>query len=634
VLVSVLGLGASALGDRAANQVRDDLRRGGHDLQSGLGLLLAAGSDADLTDQAGLRFQSARTHFHSVAALARTAGWMRSGVGLEEVPGVGAQLRAMDRLAQMGLALSALGMEAAELRRNLPRGDETRLAAHVLDEAPKAITRLRPLLVKAAAAAAEVDLKPGWMPADDSAAFTRLRAGLQSVLALIDQLESSLPGLRDLLGMNGRRVYLVEEVNPAELRSGGGFIGSVALVSAERGLVTLEQSLPVEAFDLCDADACVHRRPSPWNPLYVAPPRALTDPRLPRQMRLASWSLEDSNFHPDFESNARLAADFTTSLLGTRVDGVVAIDYEAVAGLLRVTGPVELPHRGVRFDADTFVAQVLKLDFDRDPDHKLVLGEAAGPLLQKLTRLSISRWPELWAALDQMVRRRQVQAHAGSPQVQVLFASLGLRSGLGAGSGLGQEFLMETEDNYGGSKANAFVKRSFELTLTGSGDRLHHHLVVDIANHAPPPTDWLGTHYYSYVRLYAPDVGSRIQISSAPSREYPPVMRPLLPEPAPQGLSAAAGWIFIDTGPDLSGRYRLIFDYDTVWNAQASRPHLIFWQKQPGTGADTISVRWRNARGSWRATGDLSEDRVLSLSSDGVELAPSRPPAPQPKLPF
>jgi uncharacterized protein DUF4012 len=163
------------------------------------------------------------------------------------------------------------------------------------------------------------------------------------VTQALDALWPSLPAVLDLLGFNGRRIVLVEQVNPAELRAGGGFIGTVSLIHADGGRVALDRSLPVESFDYCDAAGCLHPRRWPWQPGHVAPPPELAGPPLPPYSPLTAWSLEDSGFYPDFASNATTAESFAGRLLKVRLDGVVAIDYYAVASLLDLTGPIDVP---------------------------------------------------------------------------------------------------------------------------------------------------------------------------------------------------------------------------------------------------------------------------------------------------
>ena len=112
----------------------------------------------------------------------------------------------------------------------------------------------------------------------------------------IERLEIELHGQQYsyLMGGNGPRNYLIEQVNPAELRAGGGFIGSYSILRADHGALTMIKSSG-DAYDLMGSDS----RPRPGMAGYVKPPGPFLE-----FIPLASWSFVDSNFFPDFPSNA------------------------------------------------------------------------------------------------------------------------------------------------------------------------------------------------------------------------------------------------------------------------------------------------------------------------------------------
>jgi hypothetical protein len=67
-----------------------------------------------------------------------------------------------------------------------------------------------------------------------------------------------------------------------------------------------------------------------------------------------------------------------------------------------------------------------------------------------------------------------------------------------------------------------------------------------------------------------------------------------------------------------------VVDYDTHWTATVSGEHRIYWQKQPGTVADKVDVIWQLNSQTFKASGDLGQDRVLVLSAKGVSIQPAR----------
>ncbi|WP_243388806.1 DUF4012 domain-containing protein [Bifidobacterium simiarum] len=66
------------------------------------------------------------------------------------------------------------------------------------------------------------------------------KAGLQSVDSTLTEYTNLVNALPDLLGEKGERTYLMAVYNPAELRSGGGMVGTVAEITANKGKVTIE----------------------------------------------------------------------------------------------------------------------------------------------------------------------------------------------------------------------------------------------------------------------------------------------------------------------------------------------------------------------------------------------------------
>jgi hypothetical protein len=50
--------------------------------------------------------------------------------------------------------------------------------------------------------------------------------------------------------------------------------------------------------------------------------------------------------------------------------------------------------------------------------------------------------------------------------------------------------------------------------------------------------------------------------------------------------------------------------------------HEIYWQKQPGTGPDRLTVNWILNGTRYSTSGDLAQDRVVKLTRSGVSIGP------------
>ncbi len=223
--------------------------------------------------------------------------------------------------------------------------------------------------------------------------------------------------------------------------------------------------------------------------------------------------LEDSGFFPDFASNATTAETFARSLLGVPIDGVVAVDYYAVARLLDLTGPIVLPQYKLTMTAANFVDTIVGLDLARDPAHKEVIAAAAGQVVSGLSHLTPSDISKLVRIVQDMVRSRHLQGHIDSTAVERETGRIGATEVLNP-QGMA-DFLLATEDNCGGSKANHFVQRRFGLDLSRSGSLLQHRLTVDLHAGAPADRPYIGPHYFAYLRVTVPASATHVTVSSA-----------------------------------------------------------------------------------------------------------------------
>jgi hypothetical protein len=595
------GVEMSLLGPIRQGQA--DLERGARQLETAY-----AHRDAGMVTAAEASFNSSRRDFGSLSTLAAAAASVPGAPLKPEAGSLGAIVELGDHLGLAGIAASG-ALRASGVVSGPEAGDT--------DQMMTWLGEVRDQLTMAAGAIGRVS--PRVIPNAQRATFEKARAALTTAVGVINQNWSSLPALLDLLGFYGSRTYLVEQVNPAELRSGGGFIGGVSLVRADHGHVELVQSLPVEAFDYCDALACIHHRPLPGQDGWVAPPAEITGYPLPPQSQVKAWSLEDTGFYPDFPTNAEAAERFGEKLLKVKLDGVVAIDYYAVAPLLDVTGPIDLPDDHLRLDSSNLVDTLVQLDLDRTLNHKSVISAAAGQILSRMATVRSSDLPRVVEMVRQAAIQKHLQLYFNAPSAQAFAADLGWANEFAPPT---PDFILETEDNYGGSKSNHFLQRDYRLELSRTGQLLHHRLVVDLDDRAPADRPYDGPHYFAYVRLYPPASATDLRIASAPSPDYAAIERPgWRTQVPPAGAEVTGGWIFVLVGDGLSGRYEVTFDYDTPWMTGADGTHAITWQKQPGTLRDAVSVAWRSELGDHLATADLGSPLRLTLSPDRLTVA-------------
>lgn len=150
------------------------------------------------------------------------------------------------------------------------------------------------------------------------------RNQLQEVTGALDASANAAQITPGMLGAEGPRTYLLMIQNNAETRATGGIPGALALVTLDKGKLTLgEQS---SAGDL-----------------------GVMSPTLPvdaEQQQIYSGRLgkfmQDVNLTPDFPTTAQTAQAMWEQKSGQHVDGVISIDPVALGYLLDATGPVQI----------------------------------------------------------------------------------------------------------------------------------------------------------------------------------------------------------------------------------------------------------------------------------------------------
>ncbi|MCZ4498404.1 MAG: hypothetical protein JWQ74_957 [Marmoricola sp.] len=131
--------------------------------------------------------------------------------------------------------------------------------------------------------------------------------------------------LPQMLGRDGARDYLLMIQNPAELRSTGGLPGSLAILHADGGKVSM--TWQGSATDLKG---------------FSGPVVKLAKDTLAQYGPTPATDFRDINFSPDFPEAAQVARAMVKQKLGTTVDGVISVDPIALGALLQGIGPVRL----------------------------------------------------------------------------------------------------------------------------------------------------------------------------------------------------------------------------------------------------------------------------------------------------
>ena len=315
---------------------------------------------------------------------------------------------------------------------------------------------------------------------------TKLPKDLSSVLALT----SVAP---EILGYNKTATYLILLQNNAELRPTGGFIGSVAKVKIDKGKIK-----SVELNDVYDFDGKLKAHIEPH---YII--RRFLQPHL---------YLRDSNFDPDFQNSASTAALLYNLETGEEVDGVIAVNFDAVKEIIREIGPIDLPRYKITLDENnTFEFLERTIDDNFFPGSSAKRDVLQALFNQIVIRLEDSRnFSKLAYIFPKLLKEKDILFAFNKGSTQAIFSAGGYGGDISdkriSAPATASDFLSINEANIGVNKANATIERDAVYQVDFSGNKILSTLSYRITN-----TDREALDYHSYFRLITP-ASSRLSL--------------------------------------------------------------------------------------------------------------------------
>jgi len=477
---------------------------------------------------------------------------------LKPVPVLGSPTRALDDAARAGAGAVAAGRAVARASSSFPTAgpsalagqdlspfhDATARAADELDQAERDLAAARGALVGPAGAF----LPPVSGPA--RAMLDEVDRGRRQV----DGVRRGLGLLADLSGPGADVRLLLLSQDSLELRPTGGYIGSFGVLRFSHGTVSLERYEATEAL------------PAPQPPMTPPPELA---PVLPRW-----WGLSNVNWWPDFPTTARTAREMFKRQGGQEVDGVVALTEQAIARLIGVLGPLQVPGYGepvVEEGFDRRLVYEVELKRPLDEPRKRFLIELAKVVFDRLFKLPADKLPAVTRAVDRSV---------GAGDVQVWFADPGRQRRLegtrwtGALPSVERDFLQLVDVNLSASKANLALTKEVTYRVTRQQDgRLAAHLEITVRNEgAKSPINPL---YNSFLRVYVP---REAELLDAPEDQYDD-------GPAPDGPYRVFSQFM--TVPPRSAT-SAAFSYRLPDRAAPGGDYRLTWVRQAGTPNDSF----------------------------------------------
>ena len=191
----------------------------------------------------------------------------------------------------------------------------------------------------------------------------RVGDDLETIQPFINEGDSYAKIAPMLFGLHHKQRFMLVFLNGAEARSIGGFPGGWGILTSQNGNFILKKTM---------TDSVFNNKPLLNWQNYVSIDQAAIYGN-----DLSRWS--DMNLSPDFPTNARLMAALLKQDVGENVDGVLAIDQNALSALLAVTGPISFHKKSLNSQN---IASYMNIGIYKDFSNPKTKDEAAMQIVQ------------------------------------------------------------------------------------------------------------------------------------------------------------------------------------------------------------------------------------------------------------
>lgn len=309
--------------------------------------------------------------------------------------------------------------------------------------------------------------------------------------------------LRELLGFDTPKHYLILLLNNTELRPGGGFIGAYAVVKLDQGKPSL---VAVEGTELLDGRADKTR---------LAPASDL----LKKYLKVNYWYFRDSNWSPDFARSSFYSLEAYRREAGPEADKINAIigfTPTAIAELLDITGPITVD--GIIFNSQNFVE---KLEYEVEygfvqrgisfADRKKLMSSLAKNLLSKVEKSALFHWKDYYDWVRQIIARKELMVYSENVNWQTSARGYGVTGEQTHASG---DYLQWVDANLGALKTDLALKRSLNYKIFADAQGRWRGQATMKYEHQGN-FDWRTTRYRTYARVFVPVGSEFIKVSGA-----------------------------------------------------------------------------------------------------------------------
>ncbi len=331
--------------------------------------------------------------------------------------------------------------------------------------------------------------------------LTSLLALLPKVQDYIVQVQGLTGIVSWLLGVGHQRRFLVQTMDSAELRPGGGFTGQYGVLQIQNGLLAPFSLQDVTELDYAGNGSELNRQ---------APPEYRS------WMNFGYFGLRDSNLSGDYPTTARLSMQIFQDEGGGPVDGDISFTPTFISHVLDVVGPIRVAEYNETItstnladklhyyqqNSQAIAIQRQKSGTNNAATRKTFTNLLGKLLLDKVRHLKVQQLMTIVQYAIKDIQSRDLEIYFTDPLAEAWLVGHGYSGGTDNFSK--QDGFMVVQANISVSKASQYVHTTEQdyIVLDPQGGATHN-LTITLDYNQTGPVYGYDT-YADYIRVYAP----------------------------------------------------------------------------------------------------------------------------------
>ncbi len=390
--------------------------------------------------------------------------------------------------------------------------------------------------------------------------------------ALVDLLPT-------FLGFEKPKTYLVLFENNTELRPGGGFIGTYALVNVDNGSI---HPLVVEGTESLDNRV--------KDQVTAIPPKIIQE-----KLGLGKWYFRDSNWSPDFVESSKKALEFYAAENGQSaqdIDAVIALTPTVLEELLKITGPITV--QGVEFNAKNVVNRLeyeVEFGFEHKgidfANRKQIIEPFFHAVLKKVAPDALLHTSKYMDLFDTLAKQKQILVYFKDTGIQKTMQEYGWTGDVKAVDG---DFVMWVDANLGALKTDQVMQRNLQYMVQPVDEKNSEFVAHAKMQYMHTGVyDKFTSRYRTYARVYVP-LGSVLkEVNTVQNNGQKTRLTTI-----DQGFEVGKQWygVFITIEPKENKELEFVYTLPPRVTSQIhGRTYTLLVQKQAGLTDARLTLR-------------------------------------------